>query len=75
MPLLPDLWGSALGGILDLVLVGCQLSVYIWLLLLALAGHVLVGYGLVSLGDFLQGTAVCGDHSAEWHSAGAEVAV
>ena len=41
MPLLPDLWDSALGGILDLVLVGCQLSVYIWLLLLAFAGHVL----------------------------------
>ena len=54
MPLLPDLWDSALGGILDLVLVGCQLSVYIWLLLLAFAGDVLVGYGLVSLGDFLQ---------------------
>ena len=54
MPLLPDLWDTALGGILDLALVFSQLSVYIWLLLLAFAGHVLVGYGLVTLGDFLQ---------------------
>ena len=46
MPLLPDLWDSALGCILDLVTLGCQLSVYIWLLLLAFGGHVLLASGL-----------------------------
>ena len=46
MPLLPDLWDSALGCILDLVTLGCQLSVYIWLLLVAFGGHVLLASGL-----------------------------
>jgi len=34
-------------------------SVYIWLLLLTFGGHVLVGYGLVTLGDFLQLALLC----------------
>ena len=59
MPLLPDLWDTALGCILDLVTLGCQISVYIWLLLLAFGGHVLVGYGLVTLGEFLQLALLC----------------
>ncbi|CAL1165202.1 unnamed protein product, partial [Cladocopium goreaui] len=35
------------------------ISVYIWLLLLAFGGHVLVGYGLVTLGEFLQLALLC----------------
>ena len=58
MPLLPDLWDSAHGGILDLVTLGCQLSVYIWLLL-PFGAHVLAGYGLVTLRDFLQLVLLC----------------
>ena len=48
MPLLPDVWDTALGCILDLLTLGCQIPVYIWLLLLAFGGHVLVGYGFCS---------------------------
>ena len=58
MPLLPDLWDSALGCILDLVTLGCQLSVYIWLLL-PFGAHVLADYGLVTLRDFLQLALLC----------------
>ena len=60
MPLLPDLWDTALGCILDLATLGYQIFVYIWQLLLAFGGHVLVGYGLVTLGEFLQLALLCG---------------
>ena len=59
MPFLPDLWDTAIGGILDLAALGSSLSVYIWLLILAVGGHVLVGYGLVTLGDFLLLALLC----------------